>query len=96
MNKCCPNCGLDLSHEPGFYIGAMYVSYAQGIAVAVATGIISQFLFHATFNQTLLLIAMLLAVTAPVNFRLSRLVWINIWVSYDANVVSQKESEVAA
>ena len=31
----CSECGMKLSKEPGFYFGAMYVSYAFGVALFV-------------------------------------------------------------
>ncbi|MBK9636286.1 MAG: DUF983 domain-containing protein [Bacteroidetes bacterium] len=41
MHSHCPNCGLNFEPEPGYYYGAMYVSYAFTIAVSVAV-----FLFY--------------------------------------------------
>jgi uncharacterized protein (DUF983 family) len=90
MNKHCANCGLDFSHEPGFYIGAMYVSYAQGVLIAVVTGLILYLGWHLSFRQILFAIALMLAITSTINFRLSRLVWINIWVRFDPNAASKK------
>jgi hypothetical protein len=31
MNETCPHCGVRLEPEPGFYQGAMYVSYANTV-----------------------------------------------------------------
>ena len=36
MHENCPNCGQKFTPEPGFYYGAMYVSYAFGVAFFVA------------------------------------------------------------
>jgi len=79
----CSNCGLDYSYEPGFYIGAMYVSYAIAVALAVGTGLLTYFLFHPGFAVIVSAICGVLLVSSPVNFRLARLIWINIWVKYD-------------
>ncbi|MFO0004725.1 MAG: DUF983 domain-containing protein, partial [bacterium] len=35
MHNECGNCGLHYEREPGFFQGAMYVSYALGVAVSV-------------------------------------------------------------
>lgn len=35
MPDHCPECGLSFMPEPGFYYGAMYVSYALTIALSV-------------------------------------------------------------
>jgi uncharacterized protein (DUF983 family) len=32
MNETCPNCGIDFDRgQPGYFTGAMYISYALGI-----------------------------------------------------------------
>ena len=31
MHKRCPECGLKFEREPGYFLGAMYFSYAIGI-----------------------------------------------------------------
>ena len=33
MNRYCRYCNLDLENEPGFYFGAMYVSYAISVGI---------------------------------------------------------------
>lgn len=39
MNKQCPVCGISFMPEPGFYIGAMYISYAFNVALMIAVGV---------------------------------------------------------
>jgi len=31
MNDCCPACGLLFNREPGYFLGAMYISYTLGL-----------------------------------------------------------------
>lgn len=38
MNDRCPCCGLLINREPGYFLGAMYISYGLGIAVIGAFG----------------------------------------------------------
>lgn len=33
MNDRCPTCGLHFNREPGYFLGAMYISYGLGLAV---------------------------------------------------------------
>jgi RsiW-degrading membrane proteinase PrsW (M82 family) len=40
MPDKCPVCGVELEPEPGFYWGAMYISYAFTVGIAVVWGII--------------------------------------------------------
>jgi len=35
MYEECPNCGLKLEREQGYFIGAMYINYAATVAIAV-------------------------------------------------------------
>jgi hypothetical protein len=41
MNERCPVCGLKFEREPGYFLGAMYVSYGLGIVtVAIITALL--------------------------------------------------------
>ena len=79
----CPNCGEVYSKEPGFYQGAMYVSYALGVAMFIAVFILT-YLFYpepSTFTYiVILLITMLLL--APYLYELSKIIWANLFMSY--------------
>jgi uncharacterized protein (DUF983 family) len=35
MPRYCEHCGLDLENEPGYYFGAMYVSYAMTVGMII-------------------------------------------------------------
>ena len=35
MPRYCTNCNLDLENEPGYYFGAMYVSYALTVGMII-------------------------------------------------------------
>ena len=39
MNSQCSNCGLQFQVEPGFFIGAMYISYAFIVGIIVITAV---------------------------------------------------------
>ncbi len=39
MHADCPECGLHYEIEPGFFWGAMYISYAFSVAISVAVGL---------------------------------------------------------
>ncbi len=34
MHRACPACGLEFEREPGYFLGAMYFSYALAVACA--------------------------------------------------------------
>ena len=76
MNERCPRCGLVYEREPGYFAGAMVVSYA----IAVPTfGLIVIALLVAGLDTgfALLLGAALYLVLAPFIFRYSRVVWLH-------------------
>jgi len=38
MHDRCPGCGLHFNREPGYFLGAMYISYGLGLAVIFIFG----------------------------------------------------------
>jgi uncharacterized protein (DUF983 family) len=83
MHEHCPHCSELLMREPGFYIGAMYVSYA--ISVVLTAIFFFGFVIGLGLPLYLILgsLIFLIVLLMPLSFRLSRLVWINIFVDYD-------------
>tara|TARA_R100001369_G_scaffold954_1_gene3029 strand:- start:53404 stop:53781 length:378 start_codon:yes stop_codon:yes gene_type:complete len=83
MHEKCSNCGTKYKMEPSFFFGAMYVSYALGVAVSVAAFIISYVFLGGGLMTTFLAITGTLIVLMPIILRLSRNIWINMFLSYD-------------
>ena len=82
MHERCSCCNTKYKIEPSFFYGAMYVSYAVGIAFAVAAFVISFFVFNASPSQAFISIVATLVVFLPVILRLSRNIWINFFFKY--------------
>ena len=85
MNDHCSHCGLKYQIEPSFFYGAMYVSYGLNVAVGIAAFIVSFVFLGATIEQSFLAIVISLIVLFPFVLRLSRNLYINMFVSYDPN-----------
>lgn len=85
MNENCSHCGFKYQIEPSFFYGAMYVSYGLNVAVGIAAFIVSFVFFGATIEQSFLTIILTLVVLFPFVLRLSRNLYINMFVSYDPN-----------
>ena len=83
MHERCSNCGVKYKIEPSFFYGAMYVSYAVGVAFAVAAFIISHLLLGLGLVASFFAIMGTLIVFGPVIMRLSRNIWINFFLHYD-------------
>jgi uncharacterized protein (DUF983 family) len=83
MHRHCPVCGLNYTPEPGFYFGAGYVSYAMSVGVAIAIfAALFPFLHWDHFEIYIGVIAGTLLLAAPLFFRLSRVIWLNFFNSY--------------
>ncbi|MGB3608513.1 MAG: DUF983 domain-containing protein [Psychroserpens sp.] len=85
INEKCSHCGLRYRLEPSFFYGSMYVSYGVGIAFAVAAYVISNLIFSASLIHTFIAIAGTIIIFGPIIMRLSRNIWINMFVGYDKN-----------
>lgn len=83
MNENCSSCGLKYKIEPSFFYGAMYVSYAVGVAFAVAAFMISFVFLGSSLKIAFISIAATLVVFMPVIMRLSRNIWINFFIKFD-------------
>lgn len=83
MHDHCSNCGKKFKIEPSFFFGAMYVSYAVGVAIAIAAFIIAYFILGIGRNYSFLAIILTLAVLFPFIVRISRNIWINLFVNFD-------------
>ena len=83
MHDRCSHCDTKYKIEPSFFYGAMYVSYAVGIAFAVAAFVISFFVFNAGVNMIFISIIGTLIVFFPIILRISRNIWINLFMNYD-------------
>lgn len=83
MPEECPVCGQSYQPEQGFYFGAMYVSYAIGVAIFVTLWVATNVLFPSinVFAQIGIVLFGIFGLF-PVNFRLSRKIWINLFIKY--------------
>ncbi len=84
MHEHCPHCRFKYQIEPSFFYGAMYVSYALTVAISIATFLLLYFIGLDLIKIFIGIIAVLILCT-PLTLRLARLIYINIFVNYDAN-----------
>jgi uncharacterized protein (DUF983 family) len=86
MNAECPCCGIRLQPEPGFYQGAMYVSY--GFTVMII-GLISAILYylagHPSESVYISSVIAVIVLLAPFNYRYSRILYLYLFggIKYD-------------
>ncbi|WGD33654.1 DUF983 domain-containing protein [Olleya sp. YS] len=91
MHDRCSNCHTKYKIEPSFFYGSMYVSYGVGIAFAVAAFVVSYLFLKTTLNTAFITIIGTMIVFYPIIIRLSRNIWINIFMSYDKTIASKNK-----
>lgn len=83
INKECEFCKESFMREPGFYIGSMYVSYALSVALTVTVFVLFVVILDIDIYPVLYGLIPAFLLLLPVFFRTARIIWINIFVSYD-------------
>ncbi len=85
MHERCPSCGHKFEIEGGFWQGAMYVSYAVTVAYSIATFLLT-FLINqqTTAWMYIAIIGVVSIIVAPLNYRISRMIWMNLFSKFDA------------
>ena len=79
MNDVCPNCGEVHEKEPGYFLGAMYFSYALVVMGGFVVFMGSWALYPGQYNfwAIPLFIGLCVLLSMP-NYRVSRLLWMYI------------------
>lgn len=76
MHDECPNCKATFQPEPGFYFGAMFVSYAILVAIMVACSLVLWVFFDAGTDAYIITFIVVAILLIPFSFRYSRLIWL--------------------
>ncbi len=83
MNKTCAYCGQSFEPEPGFYFGAMFVSYGINTAIFIALWVLLEVTVEEiSLTAILSLMVATILLFLPLTFRLSRSIWITLFVPY--------------
>ena len=93
MHERCSICGTKYKIEPSFFYGAMYVSYAIGVAIAVAAFITSKFILGSSVMTGFISIIAAVVLFMPLNMRLARNIWINFFIQYDPEAAKSKATQ---
>lgn len=98
MHDNCPVCNQKYDLETGFWYGTGYVSYALAVAISVASFVAWYVLIGISINDSSLFwwlgsnIA-LLVLLQPWLMRISRVIYIRFFVSYDEDFEQHKPKE---
>lgn len=83
MEKNCSHCGEIYEKEPGYFFGAMYVSYALMTGWLVCCFLINENAIHADVFPFLAFMLISTMLFLPLTFRWSRIIWLNFFIKYD-------------
>ena len=83
LHDTCSHCNLKYMMEPSFFFGAMYVNYGLSVALAVAIFIITKGLIGISILESFVSIIVVSLLLTPLTLRLSRIIWINLFVTYN-------------
>jgi uncharacterized protein (DUF983 family) len=85
MNVTCPCCGVRLEPEPGFYQGAMFVSYAFSIVFLIIMWVSLHYLVNPPDWVYMVVFIGIIILAAPLNFRYSRILFLYFFggIKYD-------------
>ena len=76
MHERCPVCGLRFEREPGYFIGAMYMSYALTLPSMAVVFLVIRRLAHWPFEVTVFATFLAHLPVVPFVMRFSRVLWI--------------------
>ena len=90
LNKTCPHCITSYQLEPSFFYGSMYVSYALGVALAVAVYVLLLLLgLQKNALRSFFIIASSIIVISPYIYQLSKVIWASFFIKFDSKKMSQ-------
>jgi len=79
MRPKCDNCQANFHPEPGFYLGAMYISYVINSFIFLFTALILTFYFDKSLLFTITSVLVLAVLLLPYTLRMSRTMW--LWIN---------------
>lgn len=83
MNGKCSYCGLKYQIEPSFFYGAVYVSYGLNVIIMIIVFLVAFYGFNAKFTSIFIAMIGISVLMTPLIIRLSRNIYINIFVDFD-------------
>lgn len=80
MNKQCPKCQYKFDREPGYFLGAMFVSYALAVAEGLVTfGFLKIMFSQLEYFTIACIITVVILLCSITNYKLARVIWINLF-----------------
>ncbi|MNK00421.1 hypothetical protein D3C87_182050 [compost metagenome] len=77
MHERCSECNYRFDKEPGYFFGAMYISYGLAVAELLPVFLVLSWFIPLGWIFAVMLVVLML--TMFFNFRVSRVLWIHIF-----------------
>jgi len=92
MPARCPKCNLDFEPEPGFYFGALIISYGLSSWMLLVPSLILVFGFDWSVNGAMAFAIALAALTYIPILRISRSLYLHAMMRYDKSLENSANS----
>lgn len=80
MNSHCPNCHRFLEGEPGYFFGAMYVSYGLGVGQGIILFLLCRYLLNIeSWNLIIGILGFFIIALSNKNMRWARIIWLKVF-----------------
>lgn len=80
METACPECHYSFDREPGYFLGAMYISYGIAVFFCLLTFLVMHFMLPGLpLVWTPIAMILVMFVIARKNYRLSRIIYIHLF-----------------
>jgi uncharacterized protein (DUF983 family) len=89
----CSHCGLKYEKEPGFYYGAMYVSYGLTSGIFIVMFILELTVFNMETTPFAIMMLSIILLTFPFVTRWARVLWLNFFFRYKPELDNKGDQE---
>jgi uncharacterized protein (DUF983 family) len=89
MKDACSECDLKYEREPGFFYGALYVSYALMSGIFIVWFLADLLWIHMDAVTLAITVVSSMLVLFPVVFRSARIIWLNFFIRFDKNILTK-------
>jgi uncharacterized protein (DUF983 family) len=94
MRESCSECNLKYEREPGFFYGALYVSYALTSGIFIIWFLADLLWIHMNTITLAVLVVLTVLILFPVVFRSARIIWLNFFVRFDKKYSNKNKPDV--
>ena len=97
IRERCPHCAHKFDKEPGFFFGAMYVSYTLSIAAGVGAYILCRFFFASSLDMWMIPFVLgTIFILTGFNYNYSRIIWIYLFTKKGKSLTQVNQNQVQA